>query len=507
MALQKLARNTLHASIAGAMVAIGNFLAAIIVARMLGPSGAGNVALAIWIVGTAVTLCDLGLPLTVARFVLELTARNQMQDAEHFAGAFFAPVLATTLFGVALCAVLFFVHTPLLEAIPALPFDDQPNWIWAALAALFTLQAIGNYGLAQMRGLQRFDLAARLASLSLVLQLVGVAVGGAWFGAPGALVGYGGGAALMAVYALAGVRINASIDPDLRRRAWSFSVASWGVGLIAAIVWSRTEIAFLSHWRGPHEAGLYAVANTLALMATQAPLLMTGGLLAHFAEQWALGARAALDESVASALRFMAFLIFPACFGMAAIAPVLAPLLFGPAFAEASSAATLLVAGQAFGALSTVTSALLFAIERNGFLVKIGLVGAGALLACGFFIVPAFGLMGAVGARVLIQFALVAAAFVYISRSLGFAIPWRSLALIMLAASGSALAARATIMWLPDVFGLLLAIGVGIVVFVGLARLFRALPAADIRRLVAIFRKLPSWLSPVVAPLVQFLEH
>lgn len=507
MALPKLARNTLHSSLAGASAAIGNFLGVVLVARILGPGGAGNVALAIWIVGTAVTLCDLGLPLTVARFMPELAARGQEAEARAFASAFFLPLLATTLALVLVCAFLYLFHDSLIALVKALPFDNETNAIWAALGALFALQAVGNYGLAQLRGAQRFDLAARLSTLSLFVQLAGVAVGASLFGVPGALVGYGGGSALLAVYALARIRPRGTIPADLRRRAWSFAAASWGVGLIAAIVWSRTEIAFLNHWRGPAEAGLYSVANTLALVATQAPLLMTGGLLAHFSEQWAVGDRALLQQSLASALRFMAFLIFPACFGMAAVAPAIVPLMFGERFAEAVPATTVLVAAQAVAALSTVTSALLFAVERNRFLVRIGAVGAVVLIACGFLVVPAYGLMGAVGARVVIQLALVAAAFVYIARGLEFALPLRPVGLIALAALGCALVARAIVMWAPGLPGLIGAIVAGAIVYIALARLLRALPREDLSRLGAIFRNLPPWLSPVVAPLVLFLEH
>lgn len=507
MALPKLARNTLHSSLAGASTAIGNFLGVVLVARILGPGGAGNVALAIWIVGTAVTLCDLGLPLTVARFVPELTARGQDGEARAFPSAFFAPLLATTLAGALICAFLYLFHDPLIAVVNILPFDNEPNEVWAALGALFALQAIGNYGLAQLRGAQRFDLAARLAMASFFVQLAGVAVGALAFGVPGALVGYGGGSALLAAHALARIGFKGAIAPDLRRRAWKFSMASWGVGLIAAIVWSRTELAFLNHWRGPYEAGLYSVANTLALVATQAPLLMTGGLLAHFSEQWAVGDRALLQQSLASALRFMAFLIFPACFGMAAVAPSVVPLVFGPAFADAVPATTVLVAAQAFAALSTVTSALLFAVERNRFLVRIGAVGAVALIACGFLVVPAFGLMGAVGARVVIQLSLVAAAFVYIARALEFSVSARSLALIALAAFVCALVAREIVTLTPGPVGLVVAIVAGALVYFALVRLWRALPREDVTRLAAIFRKLPPWLSPIVAPLVQFLEH
>ncbi len=507
MSLPRFARNTLHSSIAGASTALGGLLSVVVVARMLGPGGAGNVALGIWIVGTLVTICDLGLPITVARFVPDLEARGVHRDAVNFARAFLPPILLTTaLSALALAAIWRFA--PFIDThLPALPFDDVSDSVWLALAALFTLQAVGNYGLSQLRGAQRFDEAARLSAISLLVQLGGVAVGAWLFGVTGALVGYGGGSLLLAVYTVINIRPGAAIDAELKQRAWRFSLASWGVGLIAAIVWSRTELAFLNHYRGAHEAGLYSAANTLATVATQAPLLMTGGLLALFAQLFAVGDKAGLKRAFASAVRFMSFLIFPACFGMAAIAPSLVPALFGVDFADASDAAAVLVAAQAFGAVSTVSSALLFATERNYFLVRTGVAGAAAIVAAGLLIVPVYGLMGAVVARSIIQFSIVAASFVYLHRALDCASPYGSVARIVGSAAGCAIAARVVVIVLPGVFGIVLGIAVGAAVYFALVRLTRALPDDDVGRLSDLAGKAPAWLSPLLSPFVQFFAR
>lgn len=507
MALPRFARNTLNSSIAGASTALGSLLSVVVVARMMGPGGAGNVALGIWIVGTLVTFCDLGLPITVARFVPDLEARSLHDDAGNFARAFFPAIFLTTALGAAALALIWRFGGIIETHLPALPFDDISDSVWLALAVLFVLQAVGNYGLSQLRGAQKFGQAARLSSISFLVQLGGVAAGGYFFGPTGALVGYGGGSLLLALHTIIHIRPGARIDGELRRRAWRFALASWGVGLIAAIVWSRTELAFLNHYRGAHEAGLYSVANTLATVATQAPLLMTGGLLALFSQLFAVGDKAGLKRAFASAVRFMSFLIFPACFGMAAIAPALVPALFGADFAEASSAAAVLVAAQAFGAVSTVSSALLFATERNYFLVRTGVAGAVAIVAAGVFIIPDFGLMGAVVARSLIQFAIVAASFVYLHRALDCASPYASVARIVGAAAGCAIAARAVVYVAPGPIGIACAIALGAAVYFALVRLTRALPDEDLGRLSDLAGKAPGWLSPLLSPVVQFFAR
>ena len=507
MALPRFARNTLHSTIAGASTAVGAFLSVVLVARMLGPGGAGNVALSIWLVGTLVTICDLGLPLTVARFIPDLSAHERTDDVAQFAPSFFPALLATTATGAAGLLIVWAFRAPLLGRLSIVPFEDQAAAIWLALAFLFVIQAIGNYGLAQLRGRQDFEHAARLSAISFLMQLAGVVLGGLFYGVPGAVVGYGGGSALLALHALTHIRIGGLVGRELRARAWRFSLASWGVGLIAAIVWSRTELVFLNHFRGAREAGLYAVANTLAQVATQAPLLMTGGLLALFAERHAVGDHAGLDRAYESAVRFMSFLIFPACFGMAAIAPSLVPALFGASFAGAADPAALLVAMQAFGAVSAVSSALLFATERNYLLVWTGMIGAVAIIAAGMFVIPTYGLMGAVVARSTIQFSIVGASFIYIDRVLRRPTPYASVVRIMAAAAGCWLAARSVVATFAGPSGIALAIATGAIVYVLLARLLRALPDDDVGRLRVIAGRMPSWLTPVVMPLVQLLER
>ena len=74
------------------------------------------------------------------------------------------PLGAATLGGMALASL--WELAPILEArFPILPFDDVASTVWLALAVLFVLQAIGNYGLSQLRGAQQFDEAARLSAI------------------------------------------------------------------------------------------------------------------------------------------------------------------------------------------------------------------------------------------------------------------------------------------------------------------------------------------------------
>ena len=503
MALHRFAHNTFFSTLAGCSTALGSFLASVVVARVLGPAGAGAVALALWIAATSVTAGDLGIPLTLSRFLPDLAARGVSGQAEALARALWPVLGATTVAGVALATVLFLVART--EASALLPFAGLSPVVWLSLAVVFAAQAVGNFVLGRLRGQQRFRDAARLATMSFCLQLAAVTAGALWFGVPGALLGFAAGSLVPAVQLIRPAPAAPPLDPALRDRAWRFAVSSWGAGLVSTIVWSRSELAFLSYWRGTDEAGFYAVALTLCQIATQAPLLMTGSLLALFSERQGQADAIGLERAYASALRFMAAMLLPACFGMAAITPVLLPLFFGPAFAGAVGTASFLIAAQAFGALSTVSTMFLFATERGRVVVAIGLVGAAALVVSGLTIIPLFGLWGTAAARASIQIALTLAAFVHIARKLGCPTPWNALLRLTVAAAGCALVAYGLVAAVPTIAGVGLAIVAGAGSYVALVRLCRALPQEDAARLRSLAARLPSGLAHAAAVTLLWL--
>ncbi|WP_162150820.1 lipopolysaccharide biosynthesis protein [Methylosinus trichosporium] len=482
MSLDKFTRNTIFGLVASLNSSLGSFLGLVIVGRMLGPTGAGTVAIGIWLTGMAVTFADLGLPLTIARFTPELMAQGEMAYAEEIGPYFFRPILFSTtivvgLFGeLALGGAQWFRENLRLNVL-----SESPDSIWLVIAFIFAVQALNNFGLSVLRGRQSFDVAAKLTAISLPLQLVATGAGCFYAGAEGALVGYAMGSIACAGLALQYARRTTGLPENLRQRAWRFAVNNWGVGLISVIVWSRLEIGFLDYWRGAKEAGLFAVSYTLCNLAAQAPLLMTGGLLPLFAERHALRDRRGLCDAYASAIRFVALLLFPACFGMAAIAPLFLPVLFGAEFAEASASATVLIAMQAFGSISTVSSTLLLACEKSSFLVRTGLIGVVVSLLAGVTAIPAFGVMGAVATRSAVQSFLTLASFIYVAKALNLPFPLSKFARIVVAAIGCAVFARVIVLEWQAPAALALAIGSGAVVYGSLILMLNVLEPNELQ--------------------------
>src|SRR5262249_4560929 len=200
--------------------------------------------------------------------------------------------------------------------------------------------------------------------------------GGALYGAVGALAG--AIAVRIAPLLLLPRAFAAGKSPPvgLKRRVRRFALASWGGYLVTAFAWSRVGGVFLELSWGSRSVALFAASVTLANLAIQGPLLLTGGLLPHLSRQLDPAAPNQRQETYATSIRMLAFLIFPACLGAAAIAPSLVPAIYGREFVGAVPSTVILLCGAAVTASSSVAFTYMLALERTRFVFVAGRLAA-----------------------------------------------------------------------------------------------------------------------------------
>ena len=256
-------------------------------------------------------------------------------------------------------------------------------------------------------------------------------------------------------------------------------------------MWSRAEVFFLQRSTGSAAVGLFSVGLTLANIAAQGPMLLTPALLPHFAQNFGRNALAEMRTTYATATRLLAFLVFPACFGFAAVMPAVLPMMYGSAFADAVPAATVLVLAAGIGATASVGSSLVMAMDRSDFVFLSGALAAVLTVIAGLTIIPMFGLMGAAWTRCAIQTAAVGFGAWFILRRLNCPLPLLDLGKLLLAAILCGATARLCLFVVSGPISLPMAIAAGAAAYVAAVKLLRALPAGDIERLRALFRSLP----------------
>jgi O-antigen/teichoic acid export membrane protein len=498
------ARKSLWSAIASAFVTLSSFLSSVIAARILGVSGSGEVAYVIWLMSVGSVVIDLGLSAIVARYVPEMHGRGQHREADQLAGTLvFILVIAL----VSACVLAFLsvqLGILLTEALRA-AFGAFPLII--LLAIYISVQVLGAFTLFYLRGLQDFGRLARVCGLSLALQLICVALGSYWFGVAGAVAGYVAGQVVPALLSLTLVRHAAPIDTSLRSRIWRYGAYSWAANIANAFVWARIEIFFLQRFWDSHSVGLFAAALTLTNLATQGPMLLTTAFLPLLSERYGANDTAAMRNILSAGTRLLAALVFPACFGVAAVMPVLLPLLYGPDFAPAILPAMVLVCVSGIAATTVIATNLVNALERSDFIFANSFAGALIAVALGFALVPRFGLMGATVARASIQAGMIVVGCWFVMRRLHYPLPWRTLGRLLAASLCSGGTAGICIALLPSLAGLLVAVPVACAAYLLALRTFQALPSQDLAVLITVCGSLPGPLNALSRRIIMFVQR
>ncbi len=507
--MRNFAGNSLHSAIAGLATVFASFVSGVIVANILGVEDAGLVAFAVWIALVVAPVIDGGTALCAGRFPADL--RGQRDDAAAHA---LPGMLARRLFlyNVLAGATLVLLHAWGMDGpdarsgLPGALIANIPDSLLVIVAALTSLQSLAMFGTAHLRGSQNFRTLAALTFVSMATQIACVYAGARLHGVSGAVAGYAAGQALLALTTLGLLWRPGRTSPALARDVGRYRRFSWAANVCNTFVWSRIEILFLQVFWSYSEVGWFSVALALSALASQGPLLLTGAFLPMFAQKHGQADRAGLQSAFSSGTRVLAMLAFPACFGMAAVVPVLVGLLYRPEFEPAVPAAIIISAAAAFTITTVIGTHLVNALARSDFIFASSLAGAILSGAAGFLLIPGSGLVGAAVSRAVVQLAMIGLGLWFITRRLKFSYPFSSLFRILFAALVAAAIAFAIVTISRTLAGLLVAILLSALVYVICLRLFGAAHADDISLLRRLSASLPRSLGRALDALLSFVH-
>ena len=495
----RLLRNSILGSLSGLCPLIASFVSGVIVARTLGVDAVGTIAFSIWMVLTAVTIADLGIPISLARFLPELLVKHQQSEAAALVAGLFRIFLIATFVAATLLTTL----TPWVTSSSGITTTTA----WMLTVAWFILQAFNYFYFSYLRGNQLFRRTAWIAIVSAILQIGGVATG-AWAAQlPGALLGYMAGSIVPAVLCATLWKKADRVPNELVKRVAVNATYLWLYNILAIFVWARIELFFLSLFFNSEIVGLFSIGLSLSTLAAQVPAFFALSLLPFFTEQYATRQFHALRANYETAMRVMAFIALPIALGLAAIAGVIVPLIYGSAFAAAVPPATILLASAAVPALSTVGSAVIYGMGRNRFFLISISAAAAIMIVTGFTVIPWFGLIGAALARMATQIFLVMLFIWYMDRRLNCPTPLKHLALIMLSASLCAAVAFALVHLIESPYSLVVAIPMAAFVYLACIRALGALPRDDTEKLKKAFGGLPTPIGPSAVFVLDLLAR
>nr|WP_197506049.1 polysaccharide biosynthesis C-terminal domain-containing protein [Mycobacterium sp. 852014-52144_SCH5372336] len=493
-------RNTLLGFSSGAAVALAGFIGNAITARLLGPDKLGVLAYVVFCVTIASMVAGLGIGVVQQRFIPNLRAEGKHEEAEGLIGATTRLSMAAAAVGsLLLFAYLYWPGKGAVEGPAKAPVEVI---IGVALIWFICWRMAEVYQF-YLRGEQRFGELARLSAVSALIKLAVITLGAWLFGIPGALAGYVAGNLLPAARIFRLFRIKSSVGRSLRREVTRFAVASWATAVLGALVFGRTEILFLERYTGLGAVGFFAAAATVAEMAVQLPPLLLSALLPRFSEQHGLGAHDDMRRLYRAVTALIAMVIVPLCLGLAAIAPVLVPLLFGNEFADAAPVASVLLIAAALSSLGVTTLYLLQSMGKAGFLFISNGVGLIGTVTLGFILVPQFGLMGAAWSRAIVQVAVVLIETWYVTKRLGIFPPYRALSAILLASVAQGGVAYFVCTGWPTAVSLLIAVPAAVAVYLVAVRILAVMSLVDPQLRDRIVARTPRRMRPLMSHILR----
>lgn len=318
------------------LMVAGSLAASIIVARWLGASGFGALAVLNVTVAIALQLGSGGLPSANTYFI----ARDDRLLGPAWANALIFAVagggaLALSIVGLAFIRPSLFGQVSLaLLFIAALSIPFQLV-ILLGLNIFLGLGQVGRFNL--LEGVaQSFTLLNSVAALVLLRK-------GLWTlvtlnTAAGFLVSVL--IAWMIGRLIARQRDGAHARPSLQlfKRMARYSLKVH-IALVAAMLLVRADLLVVNYFRGEQEAGVYAVASQVAAM-----LMLVPGVVGTLLMPRATAARDESGQLTMRATRHMAFIMLLICL-LAAPASLLLPTLYGAPFAAASLQLLILLPG------------------------------------------------------------------------------------------------------------------------------------------------------------------
>lgn len=489
-------KNSVLNAAAGLALLLTGFVSSVIVARLLGPEANGMIAFSLWMVVTGALIAELGTGISMLRILPQLAARGYDSEARRGFASFLAwPVTAATLVLAIAATIWLHYEGPShgLASTPAIAL--LTGW-------LFVAQSLASFAKSYLIGEQQLGFFFRVSSVSALLQVLGVGIGAWHWGIEGALAGYALGQVPLLLTTLNVLRSRPDSCGMQPRQIVSTSFLIVIEFIVTAIFLTRPEIVFLQEFWTSEAVGYYAVATSLANLALQLPMQLTGSLVPFYAAH-AEKNGSLTSDLLMTVMRNFAYLTLPMSFGLAAVAEPLVTGIYGPAYREAGIIVTILAAGVPAAVFLQLCTQFAFSMDRQDIRLRTTVVGS-AVMAIGLLAtVPFFGGEGAAAMRNLTLVAMGAFILRYIPKS-GDS---RGIVLRILRIAAAALV-TATLAFvateaLPGLLGVIVGIVAGALAYVPALRLMQAIDPADRSTLAGLSVRVPQRLRPLYIRLLD----
>lgn len=399
----------------------------VIVARNLDPKEFGIYSLILWILTFSLFGVNLGFPNTMQKYTSEYLGRKDKNSLYALNSYILKRQL---LLGVVITFVLC-LSAPLFSKF----FSISEKYFIVAALGILPLALVYTFSMA-LAGQQKFNslaLAGLIFSpLSLFLSVLILKKGWGIVG----LLGVKNLLALLTLIFLYWILksrtpfgFSSKITPELKGKFSSYTRDLTLLILLNMIVWERSEVFFLGRLVSPESVGFYTLAFMLSTsLFSLFPGSFTTSLLPVISEKYGSSSEESIRKIHYTATRYVLYLsFFLATLGVL-FASSLISLFFGENYLPSVNIFRLILITSCFGTVAGVAGTTLTATEHQRKLVKLSVSIAILNLLLDIFLIPLWGVYGAVLANGISQFTISLGAFFVLKQALGFNFPFTDLA-------------------------------------------------------------------------------
>jgi O-antigen/teichoic acid export membrane protein len=426
--LRKVARNIVHFLCSNAVSFVLGMAASVVMARSLGPNDLGVFHQVQWFAGTVSVVISLGFITSITKFTAQFRAEGRGADVLSAVRFIFYIELAIAI--VTTLGLLF-----LAPRIADHYFSPQQTWIFRLAFIAITPGIQTAIFSATLEGAQifRYQTVHSLTVTPLALLLKVYVMYKGW-----------GLVSLFCINLLFSV-VNLGFfyfaarregllkgwfkfpvnDGRWRKEILAYNRSTVGIHFVDLVVWSRSENYFLGRFCAASQIAYYNLAQNLIVKLTGTlPNLMWRILLPLSSEHQGRNETEKMKKTYHHALRYSAFLVFPTVAICFLAAYELIVIFYGHAYSETKDCFQILCAGALLSSLAQPGSAVIYASNKQNFILKYGAVLAVLNIALCIWLVPKYGARGAAFCYSFTTSLGVIGGFIYTSRKLDLPIPW-----------------------------------------------------------------------------------
>lgn len=481
----------------------------VVIARMLGPTTYGLYTLIFWIITIAGMFVTLGFTTTTAKYISEYKGKN---DDRSIIGILRFILTFEFVTGTAVTLIVIFSSSFLANV-----FSQSKFSYFLIIAAIGILpNAILDISSYVFNGLQQFKYSALT---TLVTSLCAI------FVVPLILfLGYGIMGLIIVNLVIIGIGLisvmyllrkeiplhsifKITISQDVKKRIIKYNTYMMAIIFFDMIVNQRTEVFFLGYFRSPEEVAFYSVSFGIAAFAMNLlPGSLTGVLLPVMSETHGREDKAKLKRLFIESTRYLMNLAIPICIGGIVLAEQIINVIYGPKYGPAVPALRILFISACALIISSGAAGLQYGIERQDFILKLGIILAILNVSLDIFLIPKYGIMGAVWANSTSQIIGVITSQIFTCRLLKIKWPLQHFIRVLFSSLLMVPFVFIMKMFLKDIYALLSGILVGVIVYFFSVVLTKAITRDDVLLLERLKQNFPAAIQNKYGFVMNFIK-